>query len=216
MGAGAPAAVIKAFGRALLRLTFVILAVLLPIAIGFAQFTANLPEPTADQSRTDAIVVLTGGGDRISTGLALLEAGKAQRLFVSGVHPGVDVAELLKVDRTDQGSALPAPAVVSRIDLGDTAGDTFGNAVETVDWMRANHFRSMRLVTADYHIRRALIEFRMAAPDLVIIPNPVRPPRVDTQHWWHDGSAFGVLLNEYGKYLIAKWRYALSRALDKL
>lgn len=200
---------------ALLRAVIVILAVLLPIAIGFIRFADNLPAPTTDQSRTDAIVVLTGGGDRISTGLALLEAGKAERLFVSGVHRGVGVAELLRIDRGSTRSA-PLPAdLVSRIDLGDTAGDTFGNSVETVDWMRANHYKSMRLVTADYHMRRALIEFRMAAPDLTIIPNPVRPPGVDIAHWWSDGAAFGVLLNEYGKYLIARWRYLMSGLADR-
>jgi uncharacterized SAM-binding protein YcdF (DUF218 family) len=73
----------------------------------------------------------------------------------------------------------------------------------------------MRLVTADYHMRRALIEFRMAAPDLQIISNPVRPPGVDTEHWWRHGGAFGVLLNEYGKYLVAKWRYLITRLTDR-
>ena len=195
----------------ILRVTLVIAAVLLPIAIGFIRFAEHLPEPTTDASHTDAIVVLTGGADRISTGLALLEAGKAQRLFVSGVHPGVGVGELLKIDRTLSGSTPPEPNLESRIDLGDTAGDTFGNSVETIAWMRANHFHSMRLVTADYHMRRALIEFRMEAPDIQIIANPVRPPGIDDAHWWRDRAAANVLLGEYGKYLIARWRGILTR-----
>jgi uncharacterized SAM-binding protein YcdF (DUF218 family) len=119
--------VTRSIGGALLRLAIIIVAVLLPIVIGFIRFASNLPQPSADQSRTDAIVVLTGGGDRISTGLALLEAGKAERLFVSGVHPGVGVAELLKIDRTARGAPPPEPGLATRIDLGDTAGDTFGH-----------------------------------------------------------------------------------------
>ena len=77
----------------------VIAAVLLPLLIGFFWFVENLPEATADASETDAIVVLTGGSERLSTGLALLDSGKARRLFVSGVNARVEVADLLKVAR---------------------------------------------------------------------------------------------------------------------
>ncbi len=195
----------------LLRLILVIAAALLPFAIGFIRFTDHMPPPTTDMSRTDAVVVLTGGGDRISTGLALLEAGKADRLFVSGVHPGVGVAELLRIDRTLSGSAPPEPNLASHIDLGDTAGDTFGNSVETVAWMRANRFHSMRLVTADYHMRRALMEFQMEAPDIRIIANPIKPPGMDDGSWWRSRATFNLLLGEYGKYLIARWRFLLMR-----
>ncbi len=201
----------RAFLRHLLRLFFVILAVILPIAIGFVRFADHLPQPTENTADTDAIVVLTGGGARIPTGFALLEAGKAKRLFVSGVHPGVGVSALLRIDRTLSGAAPPSPDLASRIDLGDTAGDTFGNSVETVAWMRANDFHSMRLVTADYHMPRALIEFRMEAPDIRIIPNPVKPHGLDEAHWWRDRATANVLLGEYGKYLIARWRYILTR-----
>jgi len=190
----------------LFRAVLVVFAAALPIAIGFVRFVHHLPEPTGDQSRTDAIVVLTGGGERISSALSLLEAGKANRLFVSGVHRGVGVDELLKIDRTAPASAQSNSALAGRIDVGDTAGDTFGNSVESVAWMRANNFKSMRLVTADYHMPRALIEFKMEAPDLAIVPNPIRPSRAQNTPWWR-GPMFGLLLGEYGKYLIAKWRY---------
>jgi uncharacterized SAM-binding protein YcdF (DUF218 family) len=202
----------------LFRAILVVLAASLPIAIGFVRFVHHLPEPTADQSRTDAIVVLTGGGERISNALSLLEAGKANRLFVSGVHRGVDVDELLKIDRTapaspQQNASQSNAALAARIDLGDTAGDTFGNSVESVAWMRANKFKSMRLVTADYHMPRALIEFKMEAPDLDILPNPIRPSRTQNSPWWR-GPMFGLLLGEYGKYLIAKWRYLFVHTVE--
>jgi uncharacterized SAM-binding protein YcdF (DUF218 family) len=195
----------------LFRAILVVIAATLPLALGFVRFVHHLPQPTTDQSRTDAIVVLTGGGERISNALALLEAGKADRLFVSGVHRGVGVGELLRIDRTGPTSSAPnaAPsnvALAGRIDLGDTAGDTFGNSVESVAWMRANKFTTMRLVTADYHMPRALIEFKMEAPDIAILPNPIRPAAAQNAPWWR-GPMFGLLLGEYGKYLVAKWRY---------
>jgi uncharacterized SAM-binding protein YcdF (DUF218 family) len=204
----------KKIGGFLLRTFLVALAATLPLTVGFVRFVDHLPPPTTDQSTTDAIVVLTGGGDRIANALALLEAGKAERLFVSGVHPGVGVGELLKIDRTSPNSGAPDAALAARIDLGDMAGDTFGNSVESVAWMRANHFKTMRLVTADYHMPRALIEFRMEAPDLQIVANPIRPSRTQNTPWWRDRPMFGLLLGEYGKYLIAKWRYLFVRVME--
>ena len=193
------------------RTLLVIVAVILPIAIGFVRFVTALPPPTTDTSQTDAIVVLTGGGDRISAALSLLQEGKAKKLFVSGVHRGVDVDELLRIDGA--ASQKPDAALAKRIDLGDMAADTFGNSVESVAWMRANNFKSMRLVTADYHMRRALIEFQMEAPDLVIVSNPIHPAGIVDGRWWRDRAAVSLLLGEYGKYLIVRWRFLLTRLL---
>ena len=116
---------------------------------------------------------------------------------------------MLKVSRA--GSAPPAPDLASRIDLGHTAGDTYGNAEETADWMHEHQYKTMRLVTADYHMRRALIEFRMAAPDIEILPNPVHPAMGDDAAWWQNQQTLGLLTGEYGKYLIVRWRYLISR-----
>jgi uncharacterized SAM-binding protein YcdF (DUF218 family) len=195
----------------LFKVLIVILAFILPIAVGFVHFVLALPLPTTDMSQTDAIVVLTGGSDRIPAALTLLQEGKAKKLFVSGVHRGVDVGDLLRVDR-NQTQKLDA-SLTSRIDLGDTAADTFGNSVESVAWMRANNFKSMRLVTADYHMRRALIEFRMEAPDLMIVPNPIHPATIGDGRWWRDRARFTLLLGEYAKYLIVRWRFLLTRLL---
>lgn len=193
--------------RGVWRLAAVVAAIIVPLAAGFVWFADNLPPPTADSAVTDAIVVLTGGSDRLSTGLVLLASGKGKRLFVSGVHHGVEIAELLKIAHV----APLAPDLAARIDLGHAAGDTVGNATETAEWMRANHFHTMRLVTADYHMRRALIDFRIAAPDIDIWPNPVRPPSTEAGRWWRDRATFNLLLAEYGKFLIAKWRYVFAR-----
>jgi uncharacterized SAM-binding protein YcdF (DUF218 family) len=193
----------------LVKTLIVIIAFTLPAAVGFVHFVLALPPPTTDMSQTDAIVVLTGGGDRIHAALTLLQEGKAKKLFVSGVHRGVDVDDLLRLDRSQ--SQKQDANLASRIDLGDTAADTFGNSVESVAWMRANSFKSMRLVTADYHMRRALIEFRMEAPDLVIVPNPIHPAAIGDGYWWRDRATFTLLLSEYGKYLVVRWRFLISR-----
>lgn len=167
-------------------------------ALGFIWFAEGIPREVADtDTRTDAIVVLTGGAGRLSEGVDLLAAGRAEMLFISGVHRGIDVAHLLRLVRRE-GSSLECCMA-----LGHSADDTQGNARETAAWMRRQGYDSLRLVTSNYHMRRSLLEFRRAMPDVLIIPNPVFPPRVKAKSWWHWPGTAQLLASEYTKYLIA-------------
>jgi uncharacterized SAM-binding protein YcdF (DUF218 family) len=97
---------------------------------GLLWFASTLPAAVDDPStHTDAIVVLTGGSERIETGFKLLSAGLAERLFVSGVGEQVKAGNL--VARTD---ALP-PELAARVAVGASAYDTPGNASETAVWV---------------------------------------------------------------------------------
>jgi len=168
---------------------------------GFLLFVVQMPSQVDDvETHTDAIVVLTGGSERITTGLLLLDHGLADRLFVSGVHKGVDTVEILKVAHADLSKN-----VVSRIDLGHLADDTVGNADETAQWVKANSIRSVRLVTAAYHMQRSLWEFHRVMPDTKIIPHPVFP-----DHGRSGQIGYALLLaSEYSKYAVARIRYTL-------
>jgi uncharacterized SAM-binding protein YcdF (DUF218 family) len=163
---------------------------------GLAWFVYSSLSIAADRTAsTDAIVVLTGGRLRLETALDLLDAGRAQKLFISGVNPHVDRGELLRVDRRIGADDA------SRIELGHEAGNTFGNARETAEWMRQEGYRSLRLVTSWYHMRRSLLEFGRAMPDTVIIPDPVFAARGDAESWsgWVDIALLTV--GEYDKFL---------------
>jgi len=163
---------------------------------GLLWFVLQIPTAVADpDSTTDAIVVLTGGSLRVQSGLALLAAGKAQKLFISGVYHSTDVAALLHVSR--QSPEHVACCIV----LGHTADNTLGNALETAQWMRSEGFHSLRLVTASYHMPRALLEFSRAMPDMRIIPNPVFPEQVKQRRWWAFPGTAMLFLGEYDKYL---------------
>ncbi|MHA1601263.1 MAG: YdcF family protein [Alphaproteobacteria bacterium] len=165
---------------------------------GLAWFTTLLPTHAEDTNhRTDVIVVLTGGSGRITTGLDLLAAGRAQKLFVSGVGPSVDLQELLRV------SQRPLAELECCVVLGHRAGSTLGNAVETAEWMRDNGLRSLRLVTAAYHMPRSLLQFRRAMPDLEIIPHPVFSGRFRQGDWWRWPGSANLIVTEYSKYLVA-------------
>ena len=172
---------------------------------GLFAFLKLIPD-SADEAplKTDAIVVLTGGSLRLQTGLILLKRGWAEKLFVSGVHRGVDVRQLLRLARTSPSEAECC------IQLGHAADDTAGNAAETQQWMAAQSFQSLRLVTAAYHMPRSLVEFHNAMPNIKIIIHPVFPPQVKLENWWRwPGTAF-LILGEYSKYLIARTRHLIN------
>jgi uncharacterized SAM-binding protein YcdF (DUF218 family) len=144
---------------------------------------------------TDAIVVLTGGRLRLEAGLDLLGAGKARKLFVSGVNPRVDRAALLRL-------AGPISADdADRIVLGHAADNTLGNARETAAWMQQEGYRSLRVVTSWYHMQRSLLEFGRVMPGVAIVAEPVFA-RAEPDGWagWVDLAL--LTIGEYDKYLV--------------
>lgn len=168
----------------------------------FVAHIETLAEPAIGSAleSTDAIVVLTGGSERVSTGLALLRAGKGKKLFISGVHAGLTLDEILG------NQAAPKPLRDCCIVLGHAAGSTLGNAEETREWLRHQNAHSLRLVTANYHMPRSLLIFHAAMPEMTIIAHPVAPDSVKLEGWWaHPGTA-SLLVTEYTKYLWANAR----------
>jgi uncharacterized SAM-binding protein YcdF (DUF218 family) len=153
---------------------------------------------------TDAIVVLTGGRLRVETALELLGAGRAQKLFISGVNPHVDRVALLRVaGRASEGDA-------DRIEIGHEAENTLGNARETAEWMRREGFRSLRLVTSWYHMRRSLLEFGRAMPDTLIVAEPVFAAHSDPEPWSERLDVVVLTVGEYHKFLATLVRPELA------
>ena len=165
---------------------------------GFFWFIEQIPRRIeAPNSETDAIVVLTGGAGRLGAGLELLARGRGVKLLVSGVYRGVDVAEILRASRQSPEE------LECCVDLGHDAVDTRSNANETGQWMVAEGFTSLRLVTASYHMPRSLVEFRRAIPAARLIAHPVFPSNVRIDGWWRWPGTTALLIGEYSKYLIA-------------
>ncbi|MFA7431642.1 MAG: YdcF family protein [Rhodospirillaceae bacterium] len=188
-------------GRVVIAL-LVVLALWLP---GLVWFSASMPQEVPDTAtRTEAVVVLTGGSERLRTSLTLIEADAADLLFVSGVHPGTTLDVLLAEVRPTL-----AAEVRDRIELGHVAADTVGNAIETAVWVRERGLKSLRLVTASYHMPRSLLEFRAALPDVVIVPHPVFPENVKQGEWWRYPGTTLLFATEYTKYLVAHLRLLL-------
>ena len=177
--------------------------------IGLIRFADMVPVAVVDATtRTDAVIVLTGGSRRLGEGLELLSRGLAEKLFVSGVYQGVEVRELLKVMKRRPGG------LESLIGIGN-ATNTAGNAIETTVWMKKNEYRSLRLVTAAYHMPRSLLEFGRAMPGVTLIPHPVFPENVKQDRWWAWPGTASLMIGEYDKYLLAWSRHWIRRLFEK-
>lgn len=162
-------------------------ALALAWALGFAAFMLALARPL-DGNTTDAIVVPTGGPGRIDRGLALLGQRQARRMLVTGVAPGVRPRDLAREYRT------PRRLFACCVDLGLEAVDTRSNAAETAAWVRRRGYRTLRLVTSDWHMARAKMELRATLDDgvLVLADGVPSSPRL------------GLLINEYNKLLLRR------------
>ena len=179
--------------------------VVIPWIIGLFRFADAVPAGVVDATtRTDAIVVLTGGSRRLGEGLELLSRGLAEKLFVSGVYQGVEVRELLKVMKRRPGD------LENLIGIGN-ATNTTGNAIETTVWMKKNEYLSLRLVTAAYHMPRSLLEFGHAMPGVTLIPHPVFPENVKQDRWWAWPGTASLIISEYNKVLLAWTRHLGAR-----
>ncbi len=160
---------------------------LLGWAGGFIIFVLGQGRP-ADVRPTDAIVVLTGGPGRLARGLALLQAGRAKRMFISGVGRDVLPAELA------YANSAPKQLFACCIDLGREAVDTRSNGPEVARWVKRHDYRSVRLITTDWHMPRARFELsRSLDPKVEVVPDAVR-----------SSPAMTALFGEYNKYLLRR------------
>lgn len=162
-------------------------SLLLLYVLGYALFVVLLPE-AADERRTDGIVVLTGGAKRIERGLELIERGRADRLLISGVDRVVRPGELAA--QYDAEDAL----FECCIDLGRESVDTRSNGTETARWVKQRKFKSVRLVTTDWHMPRARFELsQQLGGDVAVLSDAVQ-----------SNPSFRTLFTEYNKYLLRR------------
>jgi len=190
-----------------LRVTFiaVVTALIAGLLGQFALFahtisTASVP----DKANADAIVVLTGGHARVSEAIRLLEEGRANRLLISGVHPGTTREQLAVV------TASPMPLEKQSVDLDRVALNTAGNAVETANWVRKNGFSSLLVVTSAYHLPRAKVELAGALPDVNLIAYPVFSKDLNLGVWYREPATMRLLMREYVKYILARLRITVQ------
>jgi uncharacterized SAM-binding protein YcdF (DUF218 family) len=165
----------------------IIMLAILSWVLGLTWFMIALPGPASD-IRTDGVVVLTGGAGRLQRGVEVLNQGLSRKMLVSGVDRSVKPGEFRLANAV-------APALLRCcIELGKQATDTVSNAEETRKWVTRNNHRSIRLITSDWHMRRARLELDQTLDGSVsiIMDGVPTTPSLDT------------ILLEYNKYLLRR------------
>jgi uncharacterized SAM-binding protein YcdF (DUF218 family) len=181
-------------------------------AIGFVGFLSQLRGAEIKPDRNaDGIVVLTGGSSRVSDAMELLASGYGKRLLISGVHPtnaASDISRSLPDNSPPDNQTLLSCCV----DLDRSAVNTRSNAAETRRWAHDRGFKSLIVVTSNYHMPRAIVELSHAMPDIALIPFAVVGDRWRDEPWWTSGTTLRLLLSEYAKYVAAEARVWLADA----
>lgn len=162
---------------------------LLLYALGFVLFAFTLGKPaSAKATNTDAAVVLTGGSNRIEHAVDVLREGKVRRVLVAGADPSVTKND---ISRRLGGSRR---LVQCCVDLGSESVDTRSNAEEAARWLSRRGYKSLRLITSDWHMRRARYEFRkVLGSKYRLVTDAVRSE-----------PSFMVLFGEYNKYVLRR------------
>ncbi|MCX2560197.1 YdcF family protein [Acetobacter farinalis] len=158
-------------------------------AFGWFVYDALRPAP-AITPHTDGIVALTGGQGRVDMSLRLLMQNRGDKLLISGVDPQASQQDLLPPRLPD--------TLKDRVTLGYLARSTIENASETAAWVADNHIHTLTVVTAGYHMRRALVELRRTLPGVTLYAYPVIPPALE--HPFHKPT-LRLLLREFAKWL---------------
>jgi uncharacterized SAM-binding protein YcdF (DUF218 family) len=159
-------------------------------AAGFIWFVSVTGRTAEPPPHTDGIVALTGGAGRVELALHLLASGQADRLLLSGIGGGTELTTLGHL------AGIDTAHFADRITLGRYAASTRGNGVEAAAWAEQNRIRSLIVVTAAYHMPRALAELRQALPKVHLFPLPVRPGGAER------GPGLRLEAEEFTKYLV--------------
>jgi len=182
-------------------LTFaLVVSLLVLIGLGFVWFIRDVPAEEVSLDRNaDGIVVLTGGASRIADAIELLASGRGKRLLISGAYRATNSKEISRLNPEFERW------VRCCVDF-DRSINTVGNALETKRWAESRGFRSLIVVTSNYHMPRALAEIAHQLPDVALVPFPVVTDRQRTERL----ATMRRMVVEYVKFVFAKVRMGLS------
>ena len=153
------------------------------------------------------IVILTGGANRIKDGLKIIQDFKnskniSYKILVSGTGIGFTKSSLKK----KLGPNFNSQLIQCCIDLDGISKNTFTNASETFKWANKNDIKEFILITSNYHMPRAILEFKNIMPNLKIYTYSITPKKHDIENWLSSYQTFSLVFTEYCKFIIASLR----------
>jgi uncharacterized SAM-binding protein YcdF (DUF218 family) len=186
------------------------LAGLAAACLGFLIFVHQIPEQEALPSRpAAAVVALTGGPERIADAIDLMERGYAGRLLISGVNASLTRADIIRM------APRHRKLIECCVDLGYAARNTIGNAREARQWMQDHELRgAVIVVTANFHMPRALLEMGYEMPGTELLAFPVVTERSREGQWWRDPAMARLWVIEYAKFVAALLRRSVERVFS--
>ena len=153
------------------------------------------------------IVILTGGTNRIKDGLKIIKDFRKSKksnykILVSGTGKGFTKNSL----KNQLGSNFNPKLIQCCIDLDKVSKNTITNAIETYKWTKKNDIKEFILITSNYHMPRATLEFKNVMPNLKIYTYAITPKKHDIENWLSSYQTFSLVFTEYCKFIIAGLR----------
>ncbi|MDC0093012.1 YdcF family protein [Alphaproteobacteria bacterium] len=153
------------------------------------------------------VVILTGGSNRIKDGLKIInnvdKFTKANlKILISGTGKGFTKISLKKMLTSNFNLKL----LECCIELESISKNTYSNASETYKWVTLNNINKFILITSNYHMPRAILEFKNKMPNLEIFTYPISPKNHNISKWLSSSETFSLIFVEYSKLLIASLR----------
>ncbi len=156
--------------------------------------------------KADALIVLGDDNfyaDRATRGVQLFREGKAPVIVASGrrLRPNAGMAELIEHDLIERG--VPRDKVVRFTHDGDS---TLEEAEALTRLAKERKWRSVIVVTSNYHTRRSRYIFRRVFPQgMEVRVASARDGDFDPEHWWEKRKSIKELTREFTGMVVTLW-----------
>jgi uncharacterized SAM-binding protein YcdF (DUF218 family) len=197
----------RIFINLIILLFFVIFCTVLYLARRpILRFTAESWIIEDPLDKADAIIVLGDDnfyGDRATRGAELFREGKAPVMVASGrrLRPNAGMAELMEHDLVERG--VPRDKIVR---LANDADSTLEEAQALARLTKERKWRSVIVVTSNFHTRRARYIFRRVFPQSMEVRiASARDGDFDPERWWENRKSVKKLTREFAGMVVALW-----------
>ena len=181
---------------------FLIILLLIVLVIDYSFFYKKIFNYKNNLNNNKNFIVLTGGDNRVKKSLKIFFPieNKNKNLFISGIGKGFNKKTLKKIT---QNNPNYNKIIDCCIQIEGISRNTFSNAVESLKWVKSKKINSFVLLTNNYHMPRAMLEFKSIFKDIKITPYVFID---ENKIWWKTKINY---ISEYFKYKLTYLRINL-------